>query len=143
MMDQRFNLNVKKVLQFALYFVINGLFVYKYVSRTNYNPMLLLIVYIIGLLLSYFLLYKPIVERINNRTRKNTFWLVVSFAIVGISVLHILIDPYSVEVDRWSAINNFWVVFFNGEYPYLAQTHLGGYGSPFPEIGRASCRERV
>lgn len=132
MMDQRFNLNVKKVLQFALYFVINGLFVYKYVSRTNYNPMLLLIVYIIGLLLSYFLLYKPIVERINNRTRKNTFWLVVSFAIVGISVLHILIDPYSVEVDRWSAINNFWVVFFNGEYPYLAQTHLGGYGSPFP-----------
>ena len=131
-MDLRLGLNVNKLVQFALYFVINGLFIYKYVSRTSYNPTLLLIVYIFGLLLSYFLLFKPFVERTSQGAKKIIFWLVVLFAIVGISVLHVLIDPYSIDVDRWSAINNFWVVFFNGEYPYLAETHLGGYGSPFP-----------
>jgi len=36
------------------------------------------------------------------------------------------------QVDRWSAIHNFISYLFEGKYPYLAQTHLGGYGSPFP-----------
>ena len=42
------------------------------------------------------------------------------------------IDPYSIKVDRWSAIHNFLTCLLAGEYPYAAQTHLGGYGSPFP-----------
>lgn len=43
-----------------------------------------------------------------------------------------LIDPYQLKVDRWSAIHNFIYNLFHGIYPYSAQTHLGGYGSPFP-----------
>lgn len=42
------------------------------------------------------------------------------------------IDPYSIHVDRWSAICNWWTALLNGEFPYSANTHLGGYGSPFP-----------
>lgn len=36
------------------------------------------------------------------------------------------------NVDRWSAISYPLRNLFNGEYPYLAKTHLGGYASPFP-----------
>ena len=43
-----------------------------------------------------------------------------------------LIDPYQLKVDRWSAIHNFIYNLFHDIYPYSAQTHLGGYGSPFP-----------
>lgn len=43
-----------------------------------------------------------------------------------------LIDPYQIQVDRWSAIHNFINYLVHGRYPYMAPTHLGGYGSPFP-----------
>ena len=35
-------------------------------------------------------------------------------------------------MDRWSAIHNFLSGMLDGQYPYGQQTHLGGYGSPFP-----------
>ena len=42
------------------------------------------------------------------------------------------LDPMTIQVDRWSAIHNFLNHLVHGIYPYAAQTHLGGYGSPFP-----------
>jgi hypothetical protein len=57
---------------------------------------------------------------------------VVGVTVCGIIFLHIVIDPMTIQVDRWSAIHNFIQTLFQGKYPYLAQTHLGGYGSPFP-----------
>jgi hypothetical protein len=42
------------------------------------------------------------------------------------------INPSTINVDRWSAINNFILNLLHGISPYSAQTHLGGYGSPFP-----------
>lgn len=50
----------------------------------------------------------------------------------ALCVLQLSIDPYSLRVDRWSAIHNFLDRMLQGEYPYAARTHLGGYGSPFP-----------
>ncbi len=43
-----------------------------------------------------------------------------------------MIDPYQIKVDRWSAIHNFIHELLNGNYPYAAETHLHGFGSPFP-----------
>lgn len=60
----------------------------------------------------------------------------LSFAFAGCLCLMIFfqytVDPYQIQVDRWSAIHNFLHYFLCGQYPYMAQTHLGGYGSPFP-----------
>jgi hypothetical protein len=48
------------------------------------------------------------------------------------AILQSLIDPYQLQVDRWSAIHFFLRELLQGNYPYMAGTHLGGYGSPFP-----------
>jgi hypothetical protein len=41
-------------------------------------------------------------------------------------------DPYSLQVDRWSALHFPIQNLLSGDYPYAANTHLGGYASPFP-----------
>ena len=55
----------------------------------------------------------------------------LSFFLLAI-FLQYVVDPYSLQVDRWSAIHNFLAAMQQGDYPYGASTHLGGYGSPFP-----------
>lgn len=62
-------------------------------------------------------------------------WLLLSALCAAVVVLMVgqsMIDPYSLQVDRWSAIHNHLDYLLQGRYPYSAQTHLGGYGSPFP-----------
>ncbi len=56
---------------------------------------------------------------------------VFAFILFGASIQY-AINPYQIQVDRWSAIYNFIDYLVHGKYPYMAQTHLGGYGSPFP-----------
>lgn len=54
-------------------------------------------------------------------------------AVAAVAIaLQLAIDPMSLNVDRWSAIHNWCSYLLDGKYPYAAQTHLGGYGSPFP-----------
>ena len=48
------------------------------------------------------------------------------------ALLQYSVDPFSIKVDRWSALHFPITYLLHGEYPYMAQTHLGGYGSPFP-----------
>lgn len=110
---------------------VNGLFILKYVSRINVNPILILIAYIFTMLLLFFITNKHFVK-LNEKTGKKIYWIIVSFIIFGILILHKIVDPITIQVDRWSAIHNFIYTLFQGEYPYLAKTHLGGYGSPFP-----------
>lgn len=62
---------------------------------------------------------------------KLTIGLMV-LSVIALAGLQLHFDPYTLQVDRWSAIHNFLDYLLHGEYPYAAQTHLGGYGSPFP-----------
>ena len=41
-------------------------------------------------------------------------------------------NPEQLRVDRWSALHYPIRNLLSGEFPYLAQTHLGGSASPFP-----------
>jgi len=62
-------------------------------------------------------------------------WMMILFiglCLLGLGIIQQHINPYELQVDRWSAIDHFLQNLFQGVYPYSAQTHLGGYGSPFP-----------
>lgn len=114
---------------FALYIFVNLLFVVKYSLRAS-----LLLCLAASCAYLAFMLLLPWAS-----TRK-TAKLVPAKAVVAVFVAYMAvllvaqcaIDPYSIKVDRWSAINNFLACLFQGQYPYMARTHLGGYGSPFP-----------
>ena len=119
---------IQRILLF-LFLVINVLFVDKYASRiTEYHWFVSLAYLIVGALIVWIVI-KKLMSSIHASK-----WLMViglSFLLLAI-VLQYFVDPLSLQVDRWSAIHNFLNGMLAGEYPYGQQTHLGGYGSPFP-----------
>lgn len=119
---------IQRILLF-LFLIINVLFVDKYASRiTEYHWFVSLTYLIVGALIVWIVI-KKLMSSIHASK-----WLMViglSFLLLAI-VLQYFVDPLSLQVDRWSAIHNFLNGMLAGEYPYGQQTHLGGYGSPFP-----------
>lgn len=110
-----------------IYLCINGLFIAKYLARTNFPLWLALAAFVLVLPA---LLYGSI--KLPRRFLASAYIMLSLLVVAGIVVLHRVVDPLAVQVDRWSAIDHFLQRLLQGEYPYLAQTHLGGYGSPFP-----------
>jgi len=119
----------KYLLPIILYLLINTLFVDKYTMRVTEWHYLCDALYLIfsgGLI--YALWRKPLCER----AVKPLLWtggILYGIALIGVQYM---IDPLTLQVDRWSAIHYFLDNLCHGIYPYSAQTHLGGYGSPFP-----------
>lgn len=113
----------------TLFLLINVLFIDKYSLRFTEWHWLFDIIYLVagaGLIgLTVWLQKQEGPFRI-------LLWVGIAvYTIVAICVQY-SIDPMSLQVDRWSAIHHFLDNLFQGIYPYAAQTHLGGYGSPFP-----------
>ncbi|MBQ6723357.1 MAG: hypothetical protein IJQ84_02465 [Paludibacteraceae bacterium] len=119
----------KYLLPILLYLFINVLFVDKYTLRvTEWHYILDALYVCVACALMVGLYYwKP---------RPKTSKILLYSAGLAYSALLIAlqykIDPIGLQVDRWSAIHYFLDNVFQGIYPYAAQTHLGGYGSPFP-----------
>lgn len=119
----------KYLLPILLYLFINVLFVDKYTLRvTEWHYILDALYVCVACALMVGLYYwKP---------RPKTSKILLYSAGLAYSALLIAlqykIDPLGLQVDRWSAIHYFLDNVFQGIYPYAAQTHLGGYGSPFP-----------
>lgn len=113
-----------------LFFSINCLFILKYAGRVTSLSYLIATIYVaLALILIYF------VYRLTDRYKKliNIFLYSILLTIMGgVALLYMKVDPYTLNIDRWSAIHNFIHNLTQGIYPYLAKTHLGGYGSPFP-----------
>lgn len=110
-----------------LYLAINLLFIVKYCARISRElPIVAAIAYTASIFVALFTL-----QRVNVRKKSTLLIFILSYAIFLI-IGQSLLDPYQLKVDRWSAIHNFIDNLFHGIYPYAAQTHLGGYGSPFP-----------
>ena len=112
-----------------LYTAINVLFVEKYVSRLTSYHWVVAIGYVVWIVFAVGIIWHflPKCKHIS----KWLWGLLGCFVCVSIG-LQYSIDPMSLQVDRWSAIHNFLSGMLSGHYPYGQQTHLGGYGSPFP-----------
>ena len=113
----------------CLYLIINILFVDKYAARITDFHWIVALFYLFGAIFTILFITKHIAN-----SAYNTRWEVglgIMFLFVGIGIQYAL-DPYAIQVDRWSAIHNFLATMLQGDYPYGASTHLGGYGSPFP-----------
>ena len=119
------NILYSNSIQFFIYLLVNLLFVIKYGLRYCSLPIVLLLCLVYTLSVVFGIRY---VKRINIKLLGALSLLLF----LSLLVIQNSIDPYSIQVDRWSAIHNFIYNLLHGQYPYSAQTHLGGYGSPFP-----------
>lgn len=117
------------MLAYIPYLCINLIFVLKYSQRVTSHYFFVCVAFALASV-TFLCFLKPIV----NQLKKTSIWLFAS--LIGFlfmaGVLQCIIDPYQLQVDRWSAIHFFLDELFQGNYPYKAGTHLGGYGSPFP-----------
>jgi peptidoglycan/LPS O-acetylase OafA/YrhL len=110
----------------ALFIIVNVLFVAKYSARIS--DTLALCATLLAVV-SYYVLCRYVQwKALGGRV---AFVLcLICFAMM--LVLQYGIDPYSLQVDRWSALHFPIQNLLSGVYPYNANTHLGGYASPFP-----------
>lgn len=119
----------------AIYMAVGALFVAKYAARvTEWWPLLTGMWTAVSAALTLWL--APALSSYGRRPL-STAWIKCALtasitAFAGMALLQGLLDPMSIKVDRWSALNNPISYLLDGRYPYMAQTHLGGYGSPFP-----------
>ncbi len=126
----RFTNNIPTIFQWVVFLSINCLFIAKYITRTHVNLLVGLSLYLVVIFVLY--LFVKRIMNCHDRTIKYLYFSLSLLILTGIVIIQYSTNPYSLMVDRWSAINNFIEYLFQGKYPYLAKTHLGGYGSPFP-----------
>ena len=119
------NILCSNIIKLFIYIFINLLFIIKYGLRyfSLSSVILICLLYIIFIVFSI---------RVSRRLNILLLGTLLSFFFLFLLIIQNIIDPYSIQVDRWSAIHNFLYNLFHGIFPYAAQTHLGGYGSPFP-----------
>lgn len=108
---------------------INALFVAKYGARlTDLWPY----VTMVWMLLTALAVVHLLPWMLSRARMRRTIAYAIPICMAGMVALQCAIDPYSIQVDRWSALHFPISNMLHGDYPYLAQTHLGGYASPFP-----------
>lgn len=112
-----------------LFILINVLFVDKYTARMTEWHVVASIAYAL-FTFAVICAIPHLLKRIHYPT-KWVWVLACGMILTGIGIQY-AIDPMVLQVDRWSAIHHFLDGIFEGIYPYGQQTHLGGYGSPFP-----------
>ena len=110
-----------------IYLFINDLFLLKYVPYTGAKIFAI----------SCYSVLIPLLLSQRLQSRLSSFFLFVSryWWIGAISLtlfIYLYVSPFSVTPDRWSALYYWSENLLHGSYPYLARTHMGGYGSPFP-----------
>ena len=119
--------DINTYILYVLYFLINALFITKYLMRISLSVTLL----VLSAYLLAGLLLPRLAARVGHVGSRSLWFAILGFILV-LAGMQYLIDPYQIQVDRWSAIHNFINYLVHGRYPYMAPTHLGGYGSPFP-----------
>ena len=120
-------------IQLMLYLFVNGLFIIKYLSRTNIDPIFGFVIYFF-VIISIVIGYNRYTAKIPEKIFRNCLFFLLSFMVLVIIGCLFYVKPLSINVDRWSALTYFWDYFFQGKYPYSAHTHvsLTNYPSPFP-----------
>ncbi len=120
----------QKAVGVVLYMAINYLFACKYSMRVTSSFGYVVIPYLIVMaVMSLLFLGTDVVTK--HIKRWHTV-VAVAVCMVAMLIIQYSFDPMQNAVDRWSAIENPIRYLLDGDFPYLAPTHLGGKASPFP-----------
>ena len=117
------------LLMIAIYMSVNMIFLYKYISRTSYNPWVFIAIWSLTAILGF-----CVFPYLREKQARSFFWPLFAAVLAGIGLILWKTDPLQVNVDRWSATTYFLDGLFRGEYPYGIHTHVSetNFPSPFP-----------
>ncbi len=119
---------IKRNISLGILLFINLIFSYKYLNRYfDYAAIISFAILIIQILL---LLYS---NRLSKISAVKYLPVLGVFTIVSLAfVVHFKVDIHTLNVDRWSVLDSFIRALFEGDYPYLAKSHMGNYPGPMP-----------
>ena len=116
-----------------LYILINSLFILKYGLRLLPWYAVIAACLLYGGIVVLGNKYKYLITKLSYlNIQRGTTFIAIIICLLFLLAFQYIPDPMTIQVDRWSAIHNFLFNLTHGIYPYAAQTHLDGYGSPFP-----------
>lgn len=119
------------ILLFAIYFIVNLLFLTKYGIRQSFVPLTILIIFFSGGNLLLFSLGKwSWLEKV--WTRKSVYLLIVFITIAYIAMCHVMKDPYKMNIDRWATLEFSVQHWAKGEYIYDTPNFMGNLSSYLP-----------
>ncbi|MDR4954022.1 hypothetical protein REB14_17720 [Chryseobacterium sp. ES2] len=119
------------ILLFAVYFIINLLFLTKYGIRQSFVPLTILIILFSGGNLLLFSLGKwSWLKKL--WTRKSVYLLIVFITIAYIAMCHVMKDPYKMNIDRWATLEFSVQHWVKGEYIYDTPNFMGNLSSYLP-----------
>lgn len=120
--------NLNKYISLILFVLINALYLCKYLYRISEYSMVYSLFYIIFLIVIYILL-----NNFHNTLRDKRYLYYILSSVFLIQIIFIINIPVEkLNIDRWSVITSFLDSLFNGDFPYLAKSHLGNPPGPFP-----------
>ncbi|MEJ5104959.1 hypothetical protein [Chryseobacterium sp. MYb328] len=125
--DNRLN----SIILFAVYFVINLLFLTKYGIRQSFIPLSILVaVFAVGNAVMFFLGkwsgFKKIVSA------KLVYILIGCIAVAYIAMCHVMKDPYKMNIDRWQTLEFSLEYWIKGKYIYDTPNFMGNLSSYLP-----------
>lgn len=125
-------LNIRLILSFIVYILINSLFIYKYGLRQDYIPVsLLLILFPVFIFILFFLIQKITLKVYYLKLIYFSIVVIFFFMTIGVNIY---VDGYSLNVDRWSAMEISIRAILNGVYPYSIMDHLNQLSSNLPSL---------
>jgi len=125
------NGRANSLILFAVYFVINFLFLTKYGIRQSVIPISILIIAFIALHGFIFFLRK-------NQILQKKINIIFVYSLIGVltvgytALCHILKDPYQLNIDRWQTLNFSLEYWIHGKYIYDTRNFMGNLSSYFP-----------
>lgn len=122
---------LNSIMLFAVYFVVNLLFLTKYGIRQSFVPLSVLVVIFFAANLLMFSLGKW--SRLRKIwTGKSVYILIAGVALVYIALCHVMKDPYTMNIDRWQTLEFSLEYWFKGKYIYDTRNFMGNLSSYLP-----------
>ncbi|HCN51359.1 MAG TPA: hypothetical protein DIT10_20105 [Chryseobacterium sp.] len=122
---------LNKYLLFAVYFIVNLLFLTKYGIRQSFVPLSVLVAafFVANLFLFSFGKWPPLKK---IWTVKLVYILIVCISIAYIALCHVMKDPYKMNIDRWQTLEFSLEYWFKGKYIYDTPNFMGNLSSYLP-----------
>lgn len=118
-------------LLFAVYFIVNLLFLTKYGIRQSFVPLsILAAVFFVANAFLFSLEKWPQLKKI--WTGKLIYILIAFIGIAYIGLCHVMKDPYRMNIDRWQTLEFSLEYWFKGKYIYDTPNFMGNLSSYLP-----------
>ncbi|WP_343680274.1 hypothetical protein [Chryseobacterium arthrosphaerae] len=118
-------------LLFAVYFIVNLLFLTKYGIRQSFVPLsTLAAVFFVANAFLFSLEKWPQLKKI--WTGKLVYILIAFIGIAYIGLCHVMKDPYRMNIDRWQTLEFSLEYWFKGKYIYDTPNFMGNLSSYLP-----------